>query len=189
MKTPAVILALTALFLTSACGGEPDSPATPMRVRWAAEREAALVLYVNTSLLDPVLEAFSLRYPGIDITLHDMNSTLMAEAVVADAHAGRPGADLVWSSAMDVQIKLINDGYAQVYRSPHRRGMPDGSIWRDQGFGLTAEPIVFAYNRERLPQDLVPQSHADLSRLLEDRPEVFEDRVTMYDAERSGVAL
>lgn len=182
-------MALTVACLTSACGGEPQGAGTPPRVRWAAEREAALVIYVNTSLMGPVLEAFSAKYPGIQITLHDMNSTLMAETVTAEADGGRPGADLVWSSAMDLQIKLINDGYAQVYRSPHRAAMPDGSVWRDQGFGLTAEPIVFAYNRERLPEALVPRSHAELTRLLEQRPEVFADRVTMYDAQRSGVAL
>lgn len=90
---------------------------------------------------------------------------------------------------MDVQVKLINDGYAQVYRSPHRSAMPGGSVWRDQGFGLTAEPIVFAYNRRHLPVETVPRSHADLLRQLQTRPNVFDRRLTLYDAERSGVAL
>lgn len=192
--SPLAILAasLTCLMLTSlllGCRGEPRDSATALPIRWAAEREAALVIYVNTSLMGPVLEAFAQRHPGIHVTVRDLNSTLIAEAVVADVEAGRPGSDLVWSSAMDLQIKLINDGYAQVYRSPHRAHMPDGSIWRDQGFGLTAEPIVFAYNREQLPEALAPRSHADLTRLLEQRPEIFADRITMYDAERSGVAL
>ena len=90
---------------------------------------------------------------------------------------------------MDVQVKLINDGYAQAYRSPHRGAMPSGSVWRDQGFGLTAEPIVFAYNRRLLPAEVVPTSHAELLNRLRTHPDVFDRRLTLYDAERSGVAL
>lgn len=184
-----LLVLLTACVLLSGCGKEPDGPATAPETRWAAEREGVLVIYTNTSLMGPVLNAFHRRYPGIQIQLKDMNSTRMADLVTSEADAGLPGADLVWSSAMDVQIKLINDGYAQTYRSPHRAALPSGSIWRDQGFGLTAEPVVFAYNRRLLPSNLMPRSHAQLIDLLENHGEVFLGRTTIYDAERSGVAL
>ena len=36
---------------------------------------------------------------------------------IAETDAGQPTADFVFSSAMDMQIKLANDGYAQ----PHHR--------------------------------------------------------------------
>lgn len=173
----------------NACSSEPDGVGTTPRVRWLARREGALHILTNTSLMGPVLEAFARRWPEISVHLEDMNSTRIAEQVRALADAGQDGPDLVWSTAMDVQVKLINDGYAQVYKSPHRAAMPDGSVWRDQGYGLTAEPIVFAYNRGRLQGDDVPRSHADLLRLLRTRSEVFGRRVTLYDAERSGVAL
>ncbi|WP_395943814.1 ABC transporter substrate-binding protein [Brevundimonas sp.] len=181
------LLGVVTSLVLAGCGEEPDGPATAPRTRWAAGREGALTIYTNTSLMGPVLEAFNRRYPEIHIRLEDMNSTRMADRVVAEA--GGPGADLVWSSAMDVQIKLINDGYAQTYRSPHRAALPDGSIWRDQGFGLTAEPVVFAYNRRLLPPELTPRSHAELIDLFEKHGEVFRGRTTIYDAERSGVAL
>jgi len=173
----------------AACMGEPDGPGTAPRICWLARREGALHIYTNTSLLGPVLDAFRRRWPEIAVRLEDMNSTRMADQVQTLADERRPGPDFVWSTAMDVQVKLINDGYAQVYRSPHRAAMPSGSVWRDQGFGLTAEPIVFAYNRRHLPADAVPRSHADLLHRLQTHPEVFDRRVTLYDAERSGVAL
>lgn len=173
----------------SACAGEPDGVATAPRVRWLARREGGLHILTNTSLMGPVLAAFRRRWPDIAVRLEDINSTLIANRVQSRAAAGLEGPDLVWSTAMDVQVKLINDGYAQVYKSPHRAAMPDGSVWRDQGFGLTAEPIVFAYNRKRLPAEIVPRSHAQLLERLGANPEIFERRVTLYDAERSGVAL
>lgn len=178
-----------AAFSLSACGREPDGAGAAPHIRWRAEQEGALLIRTNTSMLGPVINAFRVRYPKVKIRLEDMNSTMLANMVVEDVLAGRPGADLVWSSAMDVQIKLINDGYAQTYKSPHRRAMPDGMVWRDQGFGITSEPVVFAYNRRLLPPALTPTSHADLIRLLETRPEIFDGRITVYDAEQSGVAL
>lgn len=171
------------------CSSEPEGAGTAQRVRWLARREGALHILTNTSLMGPVLEAFRRRWPGISVRLEDINSTRIAEQVRVLADTGQDGPDLVWSTAMDVQVKLINDGYAQAYKSPHRAAMPDGSVWRDQGYGLTAEPIVFAYNKGHLTGDVVPRSHADLLRLLRARPEIFDGRVTLYDAERSGVAL
>lgn len=171
------------------CSSEPEGAGTAQRVRWLARREGALHILTNTSLMGPVLEAFRRRWPGISVRLEDINSTRIAEQVRVLADTGQDGPDLVWSTAMDVQVKLINDGYAQAYKSPHRAAMPDGSVWRDQGYGLTAEPIVFAYNKGQLAGADVPRSHADLLRLLRARAKIFDGRVTLYDAERSGVAL
>ncbi|HUH22915.1 MAG TPA: ABC transporter substrate-binding protein, partial [Brevundimonas sp.] len=179
---------MAALCLLATCGEAPEG-ATASSIRRAAQKEGVLRIYANTSLMAPLIEDFHRQYPEITVSLTDMNSSLIAERVTAEADGGRPEADLVWSSAMDSQIKLINDGYAQPYRSPHRGAMPEGSVWRDQGFGITAEPIVFAYNRRLLPPDAVPHSHAELLRLLKARPELFAGRTTVYDAERSGVAL
>ncbi|WAC61226.1 ABC transporter substrate-binding protein [Brevundimonas sp. SL130] len=173
----------------AACSSEPEGAGTAPRVRWLARREGALHILTNTSLMGPVLAAFRRHWPEIQMRLEDINSTRIAEKVRRLADSGRDGPDLVWSTAMDMQVKLINDGYAQAYRSPHRAAMPDGSVWRDQGYGLTAEPIVFAYNRNRIAPDVAPRSHAALLQLLTTRPEVFDGRVTLYDAEQSGVAL
>ena len=189
VKTSWLFMGVMAVLCLLAGCGEAREGATASSVRRAAQKEGVLRIYANTSLMQPLIEDFRLLYPEITVSLEDMNSTLIAERVMAEADGSRPVTDLVWSSAMDSQIKLINDGYAQAYRSPHRRGMPDGSVWRDQGFGITAEPIIFAYNRRLLPPDAVPGSHAELLQLLTARPELFLDRTTVYDAERSGVAL
>lgn len=175
--------------MMAACAQEPDGPATNAVTRWQAQREGRLVVHTNTSMMQPVIDAFQARWPAIKVEVVDRNSSRIAEEVQASVDAGLPGVDIVWTSAMDQQIKLINDGYAQAYRSPHRRGLPDGAVWRDQGFGLTADPIVFVYNRRLLPPDMVPDDHADLLRLLNEKPEVFSGRTTLYDVERSAVGM
>lgn len=183
-----VSVCAVAVSLLAACVPARE-PATATRIRLAAEREGQLHIYGNTSLMAPVIDAFHRKHPKVRVTVEDMTSNLITERVIAEAESGRPIADLVWSSAMDAQIKLINDGYAQAYASPHRAAMPSGSVWRDPGFGVTAEPIGFAYNRRLLPADAVPRSHAQLLELLQTRPELFTGRMSVYDAERSGVAM
>jgi hypothetical protein len=43
-------------------------------------------------------------------------------------------------SAMDLQVKLANDGHVQPATIIAACRLPDGSIWRDQIFGFTLEP-------------------------------------------------
>ncbi|MET0338154.1 MAG: ABC transporter substrate-binding protein, partial [Caulobacter sp.] len=102
---------------------------------------------------------------------------------------GLPTADLVWSSAMDMQVKLINDGLAQAYASPEKPNLPQWAMWKNEGWGLTAEPIVFAYNRARLAPADVPRSHEQFETLLRERAEVFRGRVITYDPQASGVGF
>ena len=60
-------------------------------------------------------------------------------------------------------------------------------MWRNEAYGVTAEPIVIAYNKTLLPPEQVPQTRADLIRALTDHPETWQGKVAAYDPERSGV--
>lgn len=96
-------------------------------------------------------------------------------------------ADLLWSSAMDLQIKLVNDGYAQPYASPEKPNLPEWAVWKNEAYGVTAEPIIFAYNQNLLPSNKVPKTHADLIALLRQEPATFRGKVAAYDPIHSGV--
>lgn len=155
----------------------------------AAEREGQLVVYLNSDGQEAVIEGFHRRFPKIKVRLVELPAHKIQQRLIAETDAGKPVADLVWSSAMDIQVKLINDGYAQTYRSPEAKGLPAWAIWRDQGFGVTAEPIVFAYNRKLLKETEVPRSHAALLAALRADPERWRGRIAMYDPETSAVGF
>jgi iron(III) transport system substrate-binding protein len=87
---------------------------------------------------------------------------------------------------MDLQFKLVNDGFAQVYASPEKLYLPDWAVWKDQAYAITAEPIVFAYNRALMPPADVPESHYELADLLRRKPEQYRGKIATYDPERSG---
>lgn len=88
---------------------------------------------------------------------------------------------------MDRQIKLVNDGYAARHVSAETAALPSWAVWRNEAFGVTAEPIAMAYNRTLLPPERVPASRAELIRSLTEHPEEWKGKVAAYDPERSGV--
>ncbi|CAN5455410.1 ABC transporter substrate-binding protein [soil metagenome] len=183
---------LLVLVLLSACAPRPEDglhPWSRLTLDWGARREGALTIYANTGDLEmgPLLEAFRHDHPGLKVTFTRENSAELHARYLAEMKAGRPSADLVWSSAMDLQVKLINDGYAQTYLPPDRAALPKWAIWKNQGYGVTAEPIVFAYDRRRLAPALAPRSHAALRAALEHGD--LKGPVATFDPARSSVGL
>ncbi len=165
-------------------------PAAYAEVIAAAEKEGALSIYAtaDASEVSELLSQFRALYPKLKVEYADQNSTELYSRYVAEAAAGKT-ADFIWSSAMDLQIKLVNDGYALTYASPEKGALPDWAKWKDQAYGTTAEPIVFAYNSRLVPEAEVPRSHADFAKLISQKKDAYRGKVTSYDPERSGVGF
>lgn len=153
----------------------------------AAEREVRIYANADQAELAPVIAAFRAAYPRVRVDYQDLGSAELYRRFTAETQARRPSADLVWSSAMDQQIKLINDGCAQAYASPEKPGLPPAAVWKNMGYGVTAEPIAFVYNRRLVPPALVPHSHQALETLLRGHARAFAGRVTTFDPARSAV--
>ena len=151
--------------------------------------EGRLVIWSTTDrrAMRDLLSAFGRAYPGIKIEYHDLPGRSVLDRFLADARAGLPSADILLSSSMDTQIKLVNDGYAQRYESPEKEHLPDWANWKDQAWGVTAEPIVIVYNKSLLSADRVPRNHMDFVRLLERRDPALRGRVATYDPAASSV--
>ncbi|GAA3716664.1 ABC transporter substrate-binding protein [Sphingomonas cynarae] len=152
-----------------------------------AERQVRIYANADRAEMMPVVAAFRRRYPGITVLYADLGSTEIYRRFVAETRARRPSADLVWSSAMDLQVKLINDGFAQGYASPEKPALPPTAVWKNMGFGVTAEPIGIVYNRKLVPEARVPRTHAALESLLRQQRPYFTGRVTTFDPARSNV--
>jgi iron(III) transport system substrate-binding protein len=172
-------------------GAAEGDPATPAQVVSAAEGEGQVVVYSTTdsASVQPMLKDFAALHPKIAVQYNDMNSTEVYNRFISEAAAGSGSADLLWSSAMDLQVKLVEDGYAQEYASPEASGLPPWAVWKKQAYGTTFEPICFVYNKRVLKPDEVPQSHADLVKALQAKPDRFRGKLTSYDPERSGLGF
>ena len=152
----------------------------------AANQEGRVVVYSVTSAVPALLEDFQKLYPRVKLEYHALDTTPLYERILAESAAGVT-ADVAWSSAMDLQIKLVNDGYAQPYVSPEAAKLPAWAIWRNEAFGTTSEPVGFVYNKRLLAANEVPRNRAELIALLKSQPHRFLNKAVTFDPEKSGL--
>jgi iron(III) transport system substrate-binding protein len=155
-----------------------------------AKAEGTLVVYSTTDQkqVSSLIKDFESLYPGIKVEYHDMNSTEIYNRFISESAVGA-SADVVWSSAMDHAIKLVNDGYAQPHKLSDASKLPDWAIWKNEAFGTTFEPIAIVYNKRLVDPSEVPKTHAEFTKLLSSKQAKFQGKVTTYDPEKSGVGF
>jgi iron(III) transport system substrate-binding protein len=157
----------------------------------AAREEGKVVVYSTTdrSAVAALIRDFETLYPGVKVDYDKINSPELYNRYLSETAANQPSADVLWSSAMDLQMKLANDDYAQRYRSPELAYLPEWAVWRDSAYGTTFEPVVFVYNKRFVTGADIPQTHADFARLITTQRDKYAGNVTTYDLERSGVGF
>ncbi len=157
----------------------------------AANKEGKVVIYsaLDTKAAQPLIKDFQALYPGIKVEYNDMNSTEMYNRFIAEAASGQGSADIMWSSAMDLQVKLVDDGQALTYASPEAGKLPGWAVYKNQAYGTTYEPAVFIYNKRLVAADEVPADHAAFAKLINTKVDKFKGKVTTYDIEKSGVGF
>jgi iron(III) transport system substrate-binding protein len=163
-------------------------PAEYAKTIEAAKKEGKVVVYATTDAVaaSPLIKDFEALYPGLKVEYSDLNSTELYNRFIAEAAAGY-SSDVLWSSAMDLQVKLAADGNAVTYASPELAALPEWAVWQNQTYGTTYEPITFVYNKRLLPAVDVPGDHNALLRLIRGKPDAFKGKLTAYDPEKSGV--
>ncbi len=144
--------------------------------------EMAVLSTTDTEIFAPLIEAFLVQRPDLRLRYIVASSQEVYRAV----HDEGAAFDLVISSAMDLQMKLANDGYAAGYASDAVLGLPAWSRWRDRLFGFALEPVVILASRRALAGLDMPRSRRDLIDLLRANPERFNGRIASYDPHVSG---
>src|SRR3954447_25263196 len=183
----AAALLAAALCSAFARGTPPGYPADYAQTIAAAKKEGKVVVYsaLDTKAAQPLIRDFNAVYPDIKVEYNDMNSTEMYNRFIAESAAGQGSADVMWSSAMDLQVKLVDDGQALPYHSPEASKLPTWAVYKSQAYGTTYEPAVFIYNKRLVTGDEIPQDHAAFSKLLAAKTDKFKGKVTTYDIEKS----
>jgi iron(III) transport system substrate-binding protein len=190
LKKGTALLALALASLTAHGGAPAGYPADYDQVIAKAKREGKLVVYsvLSNKAAQPLVNDFRKLYPEIDVAYDgEKGSNEVDERYRSEVAAGTESADVMWSSAMDLQMKLVEDGYAQTYVSPETPRLPAWASYGGKAYGTTFEPVVFIYNRNLVKEEDIPRDHASLARTLANKTELFKGKVTSFDIEKSGV--
>ncbi len=154
---------------------------------------SASVLTVYSSLDEPLarpmIRGFQQANPDVAVRYEEMLTGEVYDRIVQETDAGKTTADFAFSSAMDLQVKLSNDGYAQRSDLPLSAGWPQWANWRNTAYALTFEPAVFAYHKPSFRDEPPPASRAELVDYLKRHGPEAHGRIGTYDIERSGVGF
>ncbi|SMX30113.1 Bacterial extracellular solute-binding protein [Pelagimonas phthalicica] len=151
---------------------------------YPSDAEASTLRIISTAdlnVFDPVLRAFQAQNPGITLDYTVTGTSDLMQAIYTDGAV----FDLAISSAMDLQTKLANDGFAVSYQ-PGSVDLPDWALWRNQLFAFTLEPAVLVVSKSAFADTEIPQTRDELIALLRGSPERFQGKIGTYDVRRSG---
>lgn len=152
---------------------------------------STLTIYssLDLSAAEPLIEAFQQANPAVSVNYHELQTVDIYERVLNESDGGGATADLVISSAMDLQMKLANDGYARRVPLAHGNQWPNWANWRDTAIALTYEPAVMVYHRPSFEAADMPRTRAALISFLDAEQDAFYGRIATYDIERAGVGF
>ncbi|WP_417553334.1 ABC transporter substrate-binding protein [Marinomonas fungiae] len=149
--------------------------------------DTVLRIYSATdiSAIRPMLHEFESLYPDVTVLYREFNTIELFDELL---NPSLPAPDVVISSAADLQVKLVNDGFAQpVYDVPDVSPNQPWAQWSNELFGFTYEPIVFVYNKEAFKNTAIPHTHEALAEQLREKAAFYQDRIGTYDAGSSGL--
>jgi iron(III) transport system substrate-binding protein len=156
-----------------------------------SQPEKPLVVYSSLDLptADPMIASFQRRYPDIAVHYEEFLTGDIYDRVVRETDNGMATADVVFSSAMDLQIKLANDGYAQISDLPLSAEWPRWANWRNTAYALTYEPVVFVYNKPAFAEHAPPSTRGEFEQWLIDNRAEIAGKVGTYDVVASGIGF
>ncbi|MCG7572012.1 ABC transporter substrate-binding protein [Phaeobacter sp. CNT1-3] len=148
-----------------------------------SERVLRIISTADIAFFEPMIASFLNATPGVAIDYTVASSTELQKAIIEE----RLSFDLVVSSAMDLQTKLANDGWARRYTSDATSALPSWAVWNDMLFAFTQEPAAIVVSKTGLGDLPIPQTRNDLINLLRQHPDVFRGRTGTYDVRQSGL--
>lgn len=144
---------------------------------------------LDTPIARPMIAGFQATNPEIAVRYSDLLTSDIYDRIVAETDAGSGTADLAFSSAMDLQVKLANDGYAQESLLPLSARWPRWANWRNTAYALTFEPAVFVYHKPSFRDAEPPATRGQFVEYLRRQGDKAHGRIATYDIERSGVGF
>ena len=153
----------------------PTDRAVDLKILSSTDRE----------IFEPVLKRYVDKFPDQRVR-YTVASTSDISAYIPKS---QEHFDLVMSSAMDLQLKLANDGLAAPLDLPDDLEVPDWSIWQDRLVGFSAEPIVMVVSKKDFVGKQTPETRRELITLIRKEPNFFKERVITYDVNTSGAGF
>src|SRR5262245_26051107 len=147
--------------------GYPDNYADVIA---AAKKEGKVTVYTSTDSAQAkgLLDAFRKAYPGIEIDWNDLGTNNSYNRTISEAAANQVTADIVWTSAMDLQVNLVEKGLTAPIDGPEAAAIPGWAKYKGNAFGTSVEPAAIIYKKNLFSEDAVTSSSVELIKIISD---------------------
>lgn len=153
----------------------------------AADQEMVIYSTLDERIVQPLIAGFQADNPDISIRYEDILTGEVNDRIISETDSGGTTADFAFSSAMDLQVKLANDGYARETVVPDSATWPRWANWRNTAYALTFEPAVLVYHKPAFRDAPPPSSRFELIDWLRNGGAAVHGRIGTYDIEQSAV--
>lgn len=141
----------------------------------------------DIAIIAPVVERFAALNPDLAITYEQWGSNALFQHSRTVCKTGENPADVVFSSAIQQMVWLVNSACGYRYKSDLTQALPNARRWRDELWGITTEPAVIVYNKALLDDSDVPRNRFALLDAMRTQPNLLRGRVATYDIAASGL--
>ena len=177
------LIAILALLLLGAC-----SRVFPQKDDLgSAPTELTIYSTTDISVFRPVIDDFNRIHPNVRVHYVEMDAGPLYRRFLTETANGRPQADVLLSTAMDLQVKLVNDGLAAPHSSASTSALPNWARWRNEALGFTFEPVVMVFNSRLMATRDIPRSRSQLIAAMREDPKFWRGRIGTYDPSQSSV--
>lgn len=185
----AIRLVLAAALGVGLSVGQAGAAIYPALSGDSAARTLLVYSALDENIAVPLITAFQKANPQLALDYRELQTIEIYDRVIKETDSGGKTADVAISSAMDLQVKLANDGYARAVNPASAAALPRWAIWRNTAFALTFEPAAIVYNKRAFKDHKPPQTHGELTQFLRSTGNEIYGRIGTYDIERAGVGF
>ena len=144
----------------------------------AGETRVVLLGTQDFDAIEPVLNGFVDENFEVSIRYIQASSRAIDKAIYKGLGSN---FDVIMSSAVDLQVKAVNDGYANSLSID----LSDATQWRQELVQIAIEPIVTIFNQKLNPDFSVIKTRLDLIKALDGIN--VKKTLMIYDPAMSGV--
>ncbi|MEZ8029123.1 hypothetical protein A1OW_13890 [Enterovibrio norvegicus] len=142
------------------------------------------------SEMQPLLDDFQQQYPRITLEYKAISSNTLDRYIRTQAS---PQPDITISSVMDLQFRLVNDGFALQYAPPTGRlpnqinHLPSWAVWREELYGFSYEPAVIVLNKAFMEGKVVPKNRVELLSFIRRYSAELTGKIGTFDIREVGI--
>lgn len=143
-----------------------------------------IISSTDINIFDKIMNDFSKINPDLSVKYTVASTKDIFETI----NTGTDEYDVVMSSAMDLQIKLSNDGLTHTFESTNTKLIPEWASWKNEIYGFAIEPVVMVISKDFFSKNSlkVPINRRDFLSLLKSRESLFKNKLITYDINTSG---